>query len=67
MSNQNTTKAFMSLFVALGEIDKVANMDVERAHFEADETILKYLDESGAGELADAFRKHRDEIGFWYA
>lgn len=41
--------------------------DPEVAHAEAEDVLLNYLRKTGDADLADAFVRARDSIGFWYA
>jgi len=41
--------------------------DPEWAHGEAENIVLEYLKASGAGEVAAAFEKASECVGFWYA
>lgn len=54
--------------VALDAICYENSGDAEGAHLAADETLLKFLDENGFKEIADAWRRADERYdGFWYA
>ena len=58
----------LNLAEAIAELDSMpADSDQEWAHGAADKLLLKYLTENGAKELAEAFARCRDRVGFWYA
>lgn len=41
--------------------------DQEISHGDADNILLQCLREAGLGEVADAWQRARDRVGFWYA
>ncbi len=51
-------------------IDKLNGLeegDTEWVHVEADSLIIEALDRAGYQDIANAWRRTRDRIGFWYA
>ena len=51
-------------------IDKLNGLeegDTEWVHEEADSLIIETLDRAGYQAIANAWRRTRDRIGFWYA
>lgn len=53
---------------AVAELDAMpADTDEENAHGEADRILCEVLRESGLNEVADAFERARDRVGFWYS
>ena len=60
-----------------GAVDMLDRMegDPATARREADEILLDYLDATGedlrlaegAGDVAEAYRRARERVGFWYA
>lgn len=51
----------------LEEIIEEVFGDPECAHQNAESSLLSYLDSNGMKDVADAYRRCRDEVGFWYA
>ena len=52
------------------ELEEIASEqagDPECAHGNAESALLSYLDSNGMKDVADAYRKCRDDVGFWYA
>ena len=45
----------------------VVNMDSEGIHINADGILLKHLRYLGANEVADAWERLQESVGFWYA
>lgn len=41
--------------------------DAEQAHIEADRLLLQFLETHGHLEVANAYRRVREQAGFWYA
>jgi hypothetical protein len=52
---------------AIETLDGLPSDDPEVAHGQAEQVLLDYLCANGACELADAFKRARGRIGFWYA
>lgn len=53
---------------AVDELDAMDDgVDQERSHARADNILLEYLDATGCGALADAYRRAQKRVGFWYA
>ena len=64
--NARMKKLTTEAAAVLDELGK-DRLDPESDHCKADEVLLEYLDAIGAGELAGAFRRACDRVGFWYA
>ena len=41
--------------------------DAEMIHVDCDDILLGLLADLGAGDVAEAYRLIREEVGFWYA
>jgi hypothetical protein len=53
---------------AIDELDGMSErVDQESAHSRADDILCEYLDATGCGALADAYRRAQRRVGFWYA
>ena len=63
MSKNQLTK----IAEAVEQLDALDGADPESSHFKADEVLCQTLRELGAGEVADAFERAADRVGFWYA
>ena len=48
-------------------LDGLDGDDQEADHSAADDALLEYLRGSGAADVAAAFERVRDRVGFWYA
>ena len=52
---------------AIKKLQQLNHKDKECAHAEADEILLRLLEHHDFKDVADAYRKVRLDIGFWYA
>lgn len=48
-------------------LDGLEPGDTEWVHEEADSLIIEALDRAGYQDIANAWRRARNRIGFWYA
>ena len=66
--NYNEQRALAALAALRAEYDASATQGtIEDVHVKADSVLVRYLRDNGAVELADAYEKMRDDVGFWYA
>lgn len=49
------------------QLNKLTYYDQEVSHAEADDLLVAALRDAGWGEVADAYEKAQDRVGFWYA
>ena len=53
---------------AIKKLDAMnARGNQEQLHGEADEILLRYLKHHDAQEVAEAYARARERVGFWYA
>jgi hypothetical protein len=52
---------------AVTELDTLNGGDAEASHWQADDVLIHYLEKTGGKEVANAWVRARDRIGFWYA
>ncbi len=67
MVDQHTAKLARNKAIERIESGPRVPGDPEGAHSEADEAVLECLEALGAGDVAAAWRRLDDELGFWYA
>jgi hypothetical protein len=48
-------------------LDVLDDSDPEKAHSTAADALMKYLRDSGQGEIADAYERAGERVGFWMA
>jgi hypothetical protein len=41
--------------------------DNEAVHYAADDLLLNFLRSEGYNDIAEAYERARDRVGFWYA
>lgn len=51
----------------IDELNGLGSGDNESDHADADSILLEALDLAGYQDIANAWRRTRDRIGFWYA
>lgn len=52
---------------AVADMNAIHRGDPESAHVQADAIVIKFLRETGNGEVADAWTRTEARCGFWYA
>jgi hypothetical protein len=56
----------MSKDEAIANLDALLK-DVEKSHVEADAILLQFLRDNGCEDVANAWARAEDRLGFWYA
>ena len=51
----------------ISELDALGKGDPEAAHGHAEGLLMAYLRSWGHGDIADAYERARDRVGFYYA
>lgn len=64
-SEENMTKD--QAVSTLNAIGFPASSDEEADHQNADDILVKFLRANGHKDVADAWERARDRVGFWYA
>lgn len=57
----------MTKYDAVMMLDRLDDSDPESAHGEAEDILMAFLKANEFPEVAEAFEKARDRVGFWYA
>lgn len=52
---------------AIQALKELPDVDPERAHSQADNILITFLQANGFVRLAAEYQTQREEIGFWYA
>lgn len=52
---------------AIDKLNAMGREDIEGAHWDADEILLKFLEANGFPKVAMAWRVASSRVGFWYA
>lgn len=57
----------MTKYDAINLLNELDDSDPELAHCKADDILVEFLIDNGFQNVAEAFVRAQDRVGFWYA